>query len=108
MGRWLEDAETSARAQSNARRLFNSFCAWLDLRDELPGGEVVEGAEATGQLVITQAPLAVEPAQKLLGRALPFLRVALQTAGHQVAIGIAAEVCLRNDVVEAPPVMGDA
>src|SRR6266851_7932831 len=49
-------------------------------RDELAGGEVVEGAEATGQLVKAQAPLAVEPAQKLLGRALPLLRVAIQTA----------------------------
>ena len=36
-------------------------------RDELAGGEIIQGAEAAGELVGAQAAVAVEPAQKLLG-----------------------------------------
>jgi|GraSoiStandDraft_36_1057302.scaffolds.fasta_scaffold2413028_1 hypothetical protein len=73
MGWWLEDTETSARAQSNPRKLFNSFCAWLDWRDKLAGGQLIQATEAAAQFGVAQAPFAVEPAQKLLGRTLPFL-----------------------------------
>ncbi len=106
MGRWLEDSETSARAQSNPRRLFNSSCAWLDWRDELAGGEIIEGAEAAAKFGVAQAAVAVERAYKLDGVALGFIGVAIQTARNEIAVGIAAEVCLRNHVVEAPS-LGD-
>jgi len=36
-------------------------------RNELPGGQFIEGAEAAGEVVGTQAPLAVERAYKLDG-----------------------------------------
>jgi len=36
-------------------------------RNELAGGEIVEGAEAAGELVKAQAAVAVEPAEKLFG-----------------------------------------
>jgi len=76
-------------------------------RDELAGGEVIEGAEAGGQLVKAQAAVAVERAYKLDGVALRLVGVAIQTARDEVAVGIAAEACLRDDVVEAPPAVGD-
>jgi hypothetical protein len=107
MGWRLEDAETSAWAQSNPRRLFNSFCAWLEWREELAGGEVIEGAEAATQVDSAQAALPIQPAHMLLGRALPFLRVAIQTARHQVSMGILSQLRSRHDVVEAPPVLSD-
>jgi hypothetical protein len=69
---------------------------------ELAGGEVVEGAEAAAEVAGAQAALAVEPAQKLVGRALCLLRVALRTARNEVAVGIAAQLRARHDVVEAP------
>src|SRR5260370_19642382 len=75
-------------------------------RDELAGGEIIEGAEATAKFGVAQAAVAVERAYKLDGVALGFIGVAIQTAGDEVAVGIAAEVCLRDDVIEAPS-MGD-
>jgi len=76
-------------------------------RNELAGGEIVQGAEAATQLGVAQAPLAVERAYMLLGRALSFLRVAIQTARHQVSIGILSQLRSRYNMVEAPPVVGD-
>src|SRR6266581_1042364 len=76
-------------------------------RLELAGGEVIEGAEATAKFGVAQAPLAIQPAHKLLGRAFPFLRVAIQTARDEISIGILSQLRPRNDVVEAPPVVGD-
>ena len=35
--------------------------------NELAGGEIVQGAEAAGELVKAQAAVAVEPAEKLFG-----------------------------------------
>ncbi len=75
-------------------------------RDELAGGEVIEGAEAAAKFDVAQAAVAVERAYKLDGGALRFIGVTVQTARDEVAVGIAAEVCLRNDMVEAPS-MGD-
>src|ERR1700687_2456629 len=75
--------------------------------NELAGGEIVQGAEADTQFGVAQAAVAVEPAQKLLGRALRFLRVAFQTARHQVSIGILSQLRSRHNMVEAPPVLGD-
>jgi hypothetical protein len=70
-------------------------------RRELAGGEGVEGAEAGGEFGVGQAALAVEPAEEICGGAIPFLGVALQTAGDEVAIGIAAEGHAWDNVIEA-------
>src|SRR5437899_1729828 len=39
-------------------------------RNELAGGQIIEGAEAAAQLGVAQAPLAVQPAYMAGGRAL--------------------------------------
>jgi len=70
-------------------------------RGELAGDEGVEGAEAGSEFGVGEAALAVEPAEKISGGAIPFLGVALQTAGDEVAIGIAAEGHAWDDVIEA-------
>jgi hypothetical protein len=70
-------------------------------RRELAGGEGVEGAEAGGEFGVGQAAVAVEPAEEISGGAIPFLGVALQTAGDEVAIGIAAEGDAWDNVIEA-------
>src|SRR5260370_37112152 len=71
-------------------------------RLELAGGEVIEGAEAAAELVGAQAAVAVERAYKLDGGALRFIGVTVQTARDEVAEGIAPELGLRDDMVEAP------
>jgi len=70
-------------------------------RREFAGGEGIEGAEAGGEFGGGQAALAVEPAEKISGGAIPFLRVAQQTAGDKVAIGIAPERHPWHNVIEA-------
>jgi hypothetical protein len=71
-------------------------------RDEFAGGQVVQGAEAAGELVKAQAAVAVEPAYKLDGGALGFIGVAIETTRDEIAVSIAAEPRLRDNVVEAP------
>src|SRR5271165_4562869 len=71
------------------------------LRLEFAGFEGVQGAEAGAQVDSAQTALAEEPAEKILCGALLLFRVAIVTAGDEVAVGIAAEIGLRDDVVEA-------
>ena len=71
-------------------------------RDELAGGQIIQGAEAAAKLGVAQAAVAVERAYKLDGGALRLIGIAIETTGDEVVVGITAEVCLRNDVVEAP------
>ena len=66
---------------------------------EFSGGQIIQGAEAAAQLGVAQAALAEEHAQMLFGRALPFLRVAIETARDEVAVGIAAALRLRHNMV---------
>jgi len=75
-------------------------------RDELAGGQIIQGAEAAAEFNVAQAAVAVERAYKLDGVALRFIGIAIETAGDEVAVGIAAEAGLRDDVVEAPS-LGD-
>jgi hypothetical protein len=70
-------------------------------RNELAGGEVIEGAEAAGELVGAQAAVAVERAHKFFRVALGLERIAIQAARDEVAARIGAELRLRHDVVDA-------
>lgn len=73
-----------------------------ELRAEFAGGEVVEGAEAAGELSIGQAALAVELAEMIRGGAFAFQRIAFHTRQDEVAVGIAPIFRARHDVIEAP------
>ena len=44
--------------------------------------------------------LAVEPAEEIRGGAVPLFRVAFQTAGDEVGVGIAPQLDARHDMVE--------
>ena len=68
---------------------------------EFASGQGIERAEASSKFGGGQAALAVEPAEKVSGGALPFPRVAFQTAGDEVAIGIAAEGHAWHNVIES-------
>jgi hypothetical protein len=68
---------------------------------ESASGKVVEGTEAASEFRAGQVALAIQAAQEIGGGPPSFLRIALQTAGDKVAVGIAAELHLRNDVVDA-------
>jgi hypothetical protein len=72
-------------------------------RLELPGGKFIQRAQPLAKVGSAQAPLPVQPAQKLFGRALAFFGVAIYAARHQVSIGIPSQLRPRHDVVEAPP-----
>src|SRR5713226_1372928 len=77
-------------------------------RAELAGGEIFQGAKASVEFGGRQAPQAVESAQKIPGRTVALARVAFETAGNQVAVGIASEARAWDDVVEALHVSGSA
>ena len=77
------------------------------LRAAFPGGERVQGAEAAGEVLGTQAALAVELAEKLVRGAGAFLGIAVDTAGNEVAVGIAPGLRLRHHVIQAPQVLVD-
>jgi hypothetical protein len=70
-------------------------------RGKLAGGEGVKGAETGVELGGGQAALAVKPAEKIGGGTLAFERIAFETGGNQVAIGVAPGTDAGHDVVEA-------
>jgi hypothetical protein len=69
-------------------------------RAKLAGGEGFEGAEARFEFGGGYAALAVESTEKIFGAAFSFLRVALDTAGNEIAAGIGAAAGLRDDMVK--------
>src|SRR6266481_4724683 len=75
---------------------------------ELAGGEIFQGAKTAVEFGGRQAALAVERAQKIRDRTVALARVAFDTAGNQVAVGIASEAHAWHDVVEALHVSGSA
>src|SRR5712692_2873370 len=77
-------------------------------RAELACGEIFQGAEASVEFGGRQAPLAVESAQKIRGRTVALARVAFETAGSEVAVGIASGARAWHDVVEALHMSGSA
>jgi hypothetical protein len=58
-------------------------------------------AQPPGEFGGRQAPVAVEPAQKILCRGFPFERVAFCAGGNEVAVRIAAYPDQRYDMIEA-------
>src|SRR5260370_33798848 len=79
-----------------------------ELRGELACGEIFQGAEARVEFGGRQAPQAVESAQKIRRGTVALARVAFETAGNQVAVGIASEAHAGHDVVEALHMSGSA
>src|SRR3989442_1792635 len=77
-------------------------------RAELAGGEIFQGAKTAVEFGGRQAALAVESAQKIRDRTVALARVAFDTAGNQVAVGIASEARAWHNVVEALHVSGSA
>ena len=80
----------------------------LQRRAELAGGEVFHGAKACVEFASSQAPLALENAEKMRSRHVAFECVAFDTTGNQVAVGIASEAHAWHDVVDASRVRGSA
>src|SRR5216684_2407754 len=80
----------------------------LQRRGELACGKIFQGAKASVEFGGRQAPQAVEGAQKIRGGTVTLARVAFETAGNQVAVGIASQAHAWHDVVEAPHVRGIA
>src|SRR5690348_184120 len=72
-----------------------------ELRAEFAGGEVVEGAEAVGELGVGQAALAVELAEMIRGGAFAFHCVALRTTTDKIAVGIWPRLRLWHHVIQA-------
>ncbi len=73
----------------------------LQRGQELAGSEGVEGAETGVEFGDGEAALAVEPAEKIGGGTLAFERIAFETRGNQVAIGVVSRPDAGHDVVEA-------
>jgi len=68
---------------------------------------MIQGAEAAGEVVVAQAAVAVERAYKLDGVVLRLFGIAIETTRNEVAVGIAAGLRARHNVVEAPPFTSD-
>jgi len=69
-------------------------------RAEFADGEGVEGAEAIGEFGGGEALVAVEAAEEIARGPFALLRVALDAAGDEVAIGVAAKLDSRHDMIE--------
>ena len=69
----------------------------IERRTEFADGEVVEGAEAAGELGVGQAALAVELAKMIRGGVFAFQRIALHACQDEVAVGIALELDTADD-----------
>jgi hypothetical protein len=74
---------------------------WREARAEFTGGEGVQSAEAGGELGVGQAALAMEPPKKIRGGEIAFVDVAFLAAGNEIAAGVVAELCARDDMIEA-------
>src|SRR6266849_4488685 len=106
--RWneAEQARPGGKVEGTAFRLLPGIFDAVPLhgwgrRAELACGEIFQGAEASVEFGGRQAALAVESAQKIRDRTVALARVAFDTAGNQVAVGIASEAHAWDDVVEA-------
>lgn len=69
-------------------------------RAEFAGGEGMEGAEALPEFGGGQAAVTVEPAKEIGRGRCAFAGIALETAGDEVAVGVASPTDLRDDMIE--------
>src|SRR6266849_4346411 len=106
--RWneAEQARPGGKVEGTAFRLLPGIFDAVPLhgwgrRAELACGEIFQGAEASVEFGGRQAALAVESAQKIRDRTVALARVAFDTAGNQVAVGIASQAHAWHNVVEA-------
>lgn len=76
-------------------------------RPEFAGGESVQGAQAGVEFSIGDAVISVEKAEKILARAFAFLGIAFDARGDEVAVGVAAAVNARDNVIEAARAGGE-
>src|SRR5229473_6912916 len=104
--RTLKKSRLEAGATKRARRVVTLH--GREHRAELAGGEIFQGAKASIKFRGRQPPQAVESAQKVPGRTVGLARVAFETTGNQVAVGIASEAHAWHNVVEAVHVSGSA
>ena len=74
---------------------------------QLAGGQGIQGAEAAGEFGGGYAALAVEGAQKVFCGRFAFLGVALDAAGDEITVGIAAHAGKWHDMVEAADAGGE-
>ena len=68
---------------------------------EFAGAEEFEGAEAGGEQGGGETAFAEEAAEMFGGGLVGFARVAFDTAGDDIAIGVAAGMHLRHDMIKA-------
>src|SRR6266581_1742194 len=77
-------------------------------RGEVACGEIFQGAKTAVEFGGREAPQAVEIAQKIRGWTVALAGIAFETAGNQVAVGIASGARAWDDMVEALHVGGSA
>jgi hypothetical protein len=68
---------------------------------ELAGGESVQGAETCFEFGRGYAAQAIEGAQKIFDSGFSLVRVALDAAGNEIAVGVAPAADKGDDMVEA-------
>lgn len=100
----LEGLRLKGRAAFPRNRSGNSSNG----RAELACGEGIEGVETRGKFDGGEAALAKEPAQKIRGWFVAFLRVAFQAAGDEIPITVLSQRSLRHDMVQASHLAGEA
>src|SRR6266571_7789783 len=72
-----------------------------NLWPELASRERLHGEQACAEVLGRQAPLAVEPAQKILSRKVLLPGVAIQAAGDEVAVRVASRLRDRHHMIQA-------
>lgn len=77
-------------------------------RAEASHGEGVKRQKTRGKFDGGEAALAKEPAQKIRGRFVPFLRVAFQAARDEISIRVPSQCGLRHHMVQALHLGGEA
>ena len=66
----------------------NRRCGGGTGRAKLACGQEIESLETRGKFDGGDTALAKEPAEKIRGRLVTFLRVAFQAAGYEISIGV--------------------
>src|SRR6266851_5547283 len=108
-----EQARPGGKVEGAAFRLLQGIYDAVPLhgrqqRAEFAGGEIFQGAKTAVEFGGRQAALAVESAQKIRDRTVALAGIAFDTAGSEVAVGIASEARAWHDVIEALHMSGSA